>query len=262
MPGPFPGMDPYLERAGIWQGFHNSFIAYLNEALNLALPDRFLARSEMRVYIDQAPPVRAVPDVSVFAVARGTDGPRAAIAAHPRPISSPLEIVLETRREAFLEILDRANGNRIVMVIELLSPENKRGAGREEYRRKQQAVLESSAHLVEIDLLRGGSATVFAPSIEGDRGYRVSLADFRRPWSAFLWRVDLREPLPVLSLPLTDDSGPVTVDPQAVFDRCYDAGRYAAVLDDAYSGPTEPPLSADDALWAQERLRLIRSESP
>lgn len=33
MPGPFPGMDPYLEHRAGWRGFHQPFITYTAEAL-------------------------------------------------------------------------------------------------------------------------------------------------------------------------------------------------------------------------------------
>jgi Protein of unknown function (DUF4058) len=55
----------------------------------------------------------------------------------------------------FLEIRDREN-RELITVIELLSPSNKRpGPDREQYLAKRREYLHSSAHLVEIDLLRG-----------------------------------------------------------------------------------------------------------
>ncbi len=33
MPSPFPGMNPYLEAAGVWQDFHLSFIVKAADAL-------------------------------------------------------------------------------------------------------------------------------------------------------------------------------------------------------------------------------------
>jgi hypothetical protein len=254
-------MDPYIERVGFWQEFHNSFIYLLKVAINGSLPERFMARSEMRVYIDKEPPQRPVPDVTVFAVARNL--PRkstsSSVATLERPaVMAPDEILLEERREAYIEILDRANGQKVVMVIKLLSPENKRGEGREEYRRKQRAVLQSQTHLLEIDLLRGGQHTVSAPDIPGEHTYLLSLADARRPWSAFVWRIGLRDALPALELPLTEDAEPFFLDLQAVFDRCYDEGRYAALLSEFYTGPTEPPLSDSDAIWAREQLSSVR----
>ena len=79
------------------------------------------------------------------------------------------------------------------MVIELLSPENKHGKGQEEYQRKQQAVLQSQAHLLEIDLLRGGEHTVAAPRegalALGSYSYLLSLANAQEPSKILLWRI-------------------------------------------------------------------------
>ena len=51
MSGPFPGMDPWLEDACIWQGVHNAFIVYAAEALQALIRPRFVAAVEARVYI-------------------------------------------------------------------------------------------------------------------------------------------------------------------------------------------------------------------
>ena len=76
-----------------------------------------------------------------------------------------LEVEDVERREVYLEIVDRYRDERVVTVIEILSPTNKSlGAGREAYLEKQEATLRSEAHLVEIDVLRTGSATVSSGS--------------------------------------------------------------------------------------------------
>lgn len=43
MPGPFPGMDPYLESPTRWQGVHNSLANGVMTFLNTILPDRYVA---------------------------------------------------------------------------------------------------------------------------------------------------------------------------------------------------------------------------
>ena len=55
-----------------------------------------------------------------------------------------------------VEIHDTA-GRRLVTAIEVLSPTDKRGDGREEYLAKRRRTLLSTAHLLEVDLLRSGS---------------------------------------------------------------------------------------------------------
>src|SRR5207302_60337 len=71
---------------------------------------------------------------------------------------APVLVLAEPVREAYVTILDLNDGQRVVTVIEVVSPANKAaGPGRESYLRKQAEVLSSDAHLVEIDLPRGGA---------------------------------------------------------------------------------------------------------
>src|SRR6516225_204282 len=53
MPGPFPGMDPYLEDPLLWRGLHLSLIFCMTEALNARLPDDYIASIDERVYVVQ-----------------------------------------------------------------------------------------------------------------------------------------------------------------------------------------------------------------
>jgi hypothetical protein len=52
MPGPFPGMDPWLERPGLFPSFHNTFIAGLMEAINAVVPPPYFAAIGTRVVIE------------------------------------------------------------------------------------------------------------------------------------------------------------------------------------------------------------------
>ena len=37
MQSPFPGMDPYIEACGLWEGFHNRLIHKIDDAIETAL---------------------------------------------------------------------------------------------------------------------------------------------------------------------------------------------------------------------------------
>jgi hypothetical protein len=64
MPSPFPGMDPYIERAEIWPDFHDRFITYCCGALQPLLRPRYVALAQDRLYvIESERPIR--PDISV-----------------------------------------------------------------------------------------------------------------------------------------------------------------------------------------------------
>src|SRR5947209_4040757 len=62
---------------------------------------------------------------------------------------------LEVAREPYIEILRRSD-RTVVTVIELLSPDNKSGAGCGQYLAKRDALLLSTVHVIELDFLIGG----------------------------------------------------------------------------------------------------------
>jgi hypothetical protein len=115
-------------------------------------------------------PDHFIPDVSVLRHASPAPGTVASVAVLDPPIVSadaPLRLraAREPMREAFIDIVGARQPGQVITAIELLSLANKAvGRGREDYRRKQQQVLESDTHFLEIDLLRGGAHTVAAPA--------------------------------------------------------------------------------------------------
>ena len=66
----------------------------------------------------------------------------------------------------------------------------------------------------------------------------------------------VRDPLPVVEIPLHEHEGQeVVLDLQTVFTRAYDAGPYNRGAVDYGGGIPAPPLSPEDAAWADELLR-------
>ena len=261
MSSPFPGMDPYLEASSIWPGVHNTLIAYLTEELNRELPPEYVARLDERLYVEE-PMRKIVPDIAVTrrphpgAARQLGDGGAATLerGAEPETFSLPrLEV-----RETFINIQTAARPRRIVTVIEILSHANKTGgAGRRLYQQKQQEVLNSEANLLEIDLLRRGRHTVVAPreGIQqfGTWNYLACLNRVESRETFEFWRIGLRQRLPDLKVPLSEDEPDVWLNLQAAFDRMYDAGRYPLVAD--YAAPPAVPLEGEDAEWADALLR-------
>lgn len=261
MPGPFPGMDPYLETPRFWYGFHNGLIFNIQAILNAELPEGFAANYEERVLI--IPPEHSMrPDVLIKeslppSSPAKTGGATAVVdagAPHGVIIAYPDEI-----REGFIEIRTADEAERVIAVIEVLSPTNKYagGVGREEYLRKQRQLLQSATHLMEIDLLRGGEHTVAAPR-EGlrQRGkwdYLVCLHRSTQRYHFAYWFNTLRERLPFVRVPLTEDIPDVVLDLQVAFDRAYDAGPYRRLID--YRKEPPIPLNEEEAAWADALLR-------
>ncbi|WP_152052604.1 DUF4058 family protein [Tautonia marina] len=262
----FPGMDPYLEHPGLWPGIHNEFIVYLRDQIQPALGPRYLAATETRVFIEGGDRV-IVPDA--FVRRTSTSAPRVtqgsvAVAEDDAPVivrADPIEI-----SESYLTILDRTAGQKIVTVIELLSPSNKRGgAGRKAYQRKQREVLRSDTHLIEIDLLRTGRHTVAVPKglaqPRGPYDYLICVNRAKRPRDEFeLYPRSLRRPLPTISVPLAKGDPDLRVPLQPVLDHTYNAGSYRERI--AYDRPCVPPLSDDDQAWADALIRANPAEAP
>ena len=171
----------------------------------------------------------------------------------PIPISPSVQIhgpLEEEVHDYYLVVLD-ARAREVVTVIELLSPTNKRpgSEGREVMLDKRSALLRGGANWLELDLLRAGPRSGL---LEGRSDYCVALA---RPKVRHLqtWFIDLRDPLPVVAVPLKPEDGDAPLDLQAALDVAYDRARYADSVD--YAGPVPPPvLRPADALWVAGRL--------
>src|SRR5437667_116036 len=51
MQSPFPGVDPYIEACGLWEGFHNRLISKIDETLAHILPRGYTIDTATRSYI-------------------------------------------------------------------------------------------------------------------------------------------------------------------------------------------------------------------
>lgn len=102
------------------------------------------------------------PDVRI--VERGrSEATASAVSPGTTTVAQPLilRLVDEPVTETLIEIIDIGSGRRVVTVIEILSPANKRpGAGQELYLKKQRELIEGQVRLVEIDLLRSGQSVL------------------------------------------------------------------------------------------------------
>lgn len=257
MPSPFPGMDPYLEDKGeLFHDFHQSAIFVIRELLAARLPPPYEAHLQTSLYIHELPAAerRLVgrTDVSVGearAAGRpagsGTTAADVAVAeAAPAYGLLPLLAVDELRLN-YVEVRDR-RGERLVTVIEMLSPSNKYAGGdREKYLQKRYELLKSDAHLVEIDLLRGGPRLPLEGLPACDYCVMVSRAH-ERP-KVGVWPVMLRDRLPTILVPLREPHPDVRLDLQEMLNLVYDRSGYARHL---YRNTPHPALLPADAEWA------------
>jgi hypothetical protein len=258
----FPGMDPYLENPAVFPGIHGPMVVYLRDQLVPLVRPRYIASAGERVYVE-GPEARAIlPDVWIRRTRRDAAGVAVADAAvtdEPAVVEVPDAEI----REPYIEILDRESGMRVVTVIELVSPSNKyAGPGRGAYVTKQQEVLHSEVHLVEIDLLRYGPHVLAVPEaqVRGrfDYDYLISVnrANGRRNRFEVYPRT-VRQPLPRIRVPLAGDDPDVQLNIRAALEQAYESGSYRDRID--YRSACEPPLDSDDQAWADGLARPAES---
>lgn len=262
MPAPFPGMDPYIEDGAVWRDFHASFLPALRRALRKVLPPGYHATLDERVSVDAIEDTRIVrPDVAVHRAGgarppKDADGESSGRSSGSSSTGTLLlrTTVTEEIREVFLEIRS-APGKELITVVELLSPTNKRAGSetRATYLRKRNEVLQSTVHLVEIDLLRAGKRVPMADPLP-DCHYLVLVSRAGERPLCTVFPLMLKDRLPRVDIPLREPEEDVEVDLQAVFDEVYDEAGYAERVDYA----ADPPPPSDPDFIATVRALLAR----
>lgn len=248
MRSPFPGMDPYLEQPDLWPDVHTSLITIFRELLAGEVGPEYWIGVERRVLIetregDAGATLR--PDLSVHARTE----PGGLRAAFPAPSAIAVRVALEEPFEEPYLVVKDVSRRRVVTVVELLSPTNKLpGAGRAEYLAKRGQLLESSTSLVEVDLLRGGRKMPLSGAVP-EADYRASwFRGWERPhgWT-LVWSI--RDPLPVVPVPLQRGDGEVPLDLGRSLQLAYERNHYERLID--YTLLPDPPLTPPDQAWAQ-----------
>lgn len=249
MDSPFPGMDPYLEDPAFWPDFHPQFIVDWRQALADLLPEPYEARLNERVNLVQMSPeiIQLIyPDVSVTQgrpPSRSTSGGGGTLLLEPATIAHEF---LEEVRQTRIEILHRPERS-LVAVLEMLSPTNKTGDGFQEYRAKRKSILLQKIHLVELDLLVGGTRLPLSRPLPAADYYAfVSRSDKRPNCEVYGWTV--RQPLPTIPIPLRAPDPDILLDLGKVFQKTFASGRYGPSL--AYGKPPQAPLNDHDVPWA------------
>ncbi len=266
MPSPFPGMDPYLEGPRYFPDLHPRLIYGLSDTLNALLPDRYYSGIGSRVWLE-APQRPIGPDVDLYRsgpVQGGTATMEGGLAVAEEVLAGAIQIHIpgEEVHESFVEIYSLPEGDRLVTTVEILSRSNKTPgeSGRDLYRRKQRDLLDSKIHLVEIDLLRGGThstavALDFAREKAGVFDYHVCMRRFDYPvGDYYVFPIHLGDRLPKLPIPLLPGDRAVSIDLQSLLDRAYDSAQFRRRVRYAQTPPL-PPLTADQYAWVEKTLR-------
>lgn len=252
MPSPFPGMDPYLEGA-LWTTLHHGLGTEIVRQLAPKLRPNYIALPVERFVMEVSPGVSVTtasvyPDVGgVKAQPQPADRPKAATISAPLRLAT---IVPEAVPHVSVEIRDTSQ-RRLVTVIEILPPTNKRGAGNQEYLAKRQRLLLSTVHLLEIDLLRMGERVPMQQPLP-DAPYFVLLSRAEERPMTEVWPIALDQALSTVPVPLLPGDDDILLDLQAAFTAAYDLPGYDLIID--YTQPPDVPFTEGEAEWVERHL--------
>jgi hypothetical protein len=258
---PFPGKDPYLEHPVLWEGVHARLMVAIANQLQPKLDPRYVASIEERVFIEG--PQRRVPDLWIQKVSDAE--PMTTVAEAEADTAVIVEVDDLEIHETRVEILDAYNELKLVALIEVVSPTNKAaGPGRVSYKAKQAETLARDCHLIEIDLLGHGRHVLCIPEWRVkpfkpfDSLCCVSRWPVRNRYE--LYPRQLRQRLPRLRIPLSEDDPDTTLDLQAAFEQVYVDGRYWRRV--RYDQKCKPGLMSHDQKWADEQMASFRAARP
>jgi hypothetical protein len=269
MKSPFPGMDPYLEAPGLWEGFHNHLVEAIARDVAAVLPPGYSIDTAVRSYVvlmekEGKKDHLAKSDVTVTE-GRSRKKPRkkgGVAVAEPDHGESVLlrAFVAETFKETFVEIYAEREERILVTCIEVLSPANKREGteGWQQYERKRQAMLLGQANFIEIDLLRGGTRMSMLDSWP-KAPYTLLVCRQRDAPYCRVWPAHFHRRLPVIPVPLFAPTPDLSLDLQPLLDGIYSLYRYHERID--YTRPLTPALSEEQAIQVRDLLKDYPSEA-
>jgi hypothetical protein len=220
MPSPFPGMDPFLEEDRLWAAFQDAFASALSEVLQQKLREKYRIGISERTYSN----------------------------AHGG-----------TQRESFVEVYGHEHGRRLVL-IDIASPANKTTQeGRAAYLTTRQRARMANVVTVDIDLLQRGTPTLnYSRDKLPPFDYAVTVSDNSTPPRNAMYTSHVLKRLPRFTMPLGVNGATLVLDLQAVFEKAYELGGFATLIDyavDPATSETEPRHSQIDQLLLEKGLR-------
>lgn len=256
MPTPFPGMDPYLEKPGLWKQVHTDLIVDIRRHLAPLVRPKYQVAIEQRNFLSLSAgdPLVGEPDVLVIAPAgRPIELTRTAVApvmngSYTVALPEPERVV-----ERYLEVRDVETGE-VITVIEILSPSNKL-EDRKRYERKRLRVLASMTNLVEIDLLRSGKPMEMTGNFPQTH-YRILVSRALQRPRGQVFPCSLRQPIPDIPIPLRPGEDEPRLPLNEILHRLYESAGYDLFID--YQQPPTPPLAEEDAAWARQLCAATR----
>ena len=249
---PFPGMNPYFENS--WPGVHTRLIAYVCDAIGERLPSDLSSRAEEEIAIEFPIPEHSYrADIAVLESTSPRIEPASISSETDVAVSEPV-IIEGNFVHRWVEI--REATGRLVTVIEILSPSNKRGPGWLAYMAKQSSYLASGVNLVEIDLIRAGDRTLNDELVSklkrnNSTMYLMVATRAMTPHRREIYYCPLMERLPAIHIPLRPSDRDAFLDIQPLVNRCYEIGRYWQNVSESVLAP---PLSSSEQEWSDKLL--------
>jgi hypothetical protein len=214
MPSPFLGMDPYLEAAGLWPLFQQTFVTCLRQVLLPVLPPEYQPRVSERHYSAQGEHRE-----EYIEIVRRSDQQLVTLL----DVVSPSNKTTAAGREAFLSTRQQAKvaGASLVEIDLVL---------------QGQPMLEYS---------REGLPTW---------DYAVTVARASHPERFELYTTTLQKRLPRFRVPLAATDRDSVLDLQSLFGHCYDRADFGGRIDYRDAPPFLHDRIAIGAyhLWQQE----------
>lgn len=252
MQSPFPGMDPFLE-GHLWPDFHNSLAIFLKTQLVPKVSPKYLVQTISYTVGDTSPEKDfgiMYPDLEVLQRNQRLKEPTVAYQNSSNSPITPATITLQEKKEIevkipVVEIRDRKD-NQLITAVEILSPVNKRVPGITAYRQKRERLHRAGVHLIEIDLLRRGKYPITHKDLPNSH-YLISLTR-KASWATKVWAIDIKEPLPVIPVPLKAPDEDSILDLQKAVKDVYAQSHYHLAIDYSET-PVRPPFSESDQKW-------------
>jgi hypothetical protein len=250
-------MDTYLE-GPLWTSVHSQLAVEIARQLTPLLVPKYAALTERRIIlatpeVEDGITIAAThfrPDAAIVTAESEEIGAAAAVAT----IAPPLQMQTafpEPIPQLSVEIRDSQN-LQLVTAIEVISPWNKTGSGYSEYVEKRRKLLLSTAHLVEIDLLRTGQRVPMRGEMPAAQYFVYVGRANRRPVTD-VWPIRLQEPLPNVPIPLLAGDPDVILNLQQALTNVYDGFGYRYLVD--YRHPPKIPLDEGLREWAEQRIK-------
>jgi hypothetical protein len=206
--GPFPNhFDPWLEKGHYFHQFHghiitNLFNALRGDVLNLG----YILGRETSIQVGQSQPDLFVNQSKLSPLkTRNYD-------AAVLDLQFDLGITFQAEREIELDrlFIKSPKTNRLVTVLELISPSNKSEDSKIiNYQNRRQILLEAAVDVVEIDLSRSFKHLI---KDEIARKYPYHIAIHLYDAFSRFWGMNLQDPLKSLALPVEDKVIPIDLN--------------------------------------------------